>query len=262
MDKPTGHTEALDVDRLLRLHKLTKDVAELCEKQLRTYLEALAPIFRPRRVLGEHIEGVGRESVVEADRNLAELRAMYERVAVRPFELRRELSSPLESVSTQVQLHAWEYVQELHTEHERKTITVRSPLAWVLCFPSTYSLSILKQVLAGRQARDPESVRAFVLRACIMSLLFNKLPALKALFEGLRYHVEVRKSQQLGELPLVTVSAPIRSLRPPDELVLVAAGVAGGNIFEEVLDLDAARRIPDPLRDQVRGILRAHGEDA
>jgi hypothetical protein len=250
----------LNVEQLLHLHNLTKDVSTLCEKQLRIYLEALAPLFRPRRVLGDHVEGTGRESVVGADQNLAELRDVYQRVSGRPFDLRRELMTPLESVSTQIQLYEWEYVQEVRTERDCRNITVRAPLTWVLCYPSTYSLSMLKQVLAGRQDRDPESVRAFVLRACIMNLLFSKQPALSGLFEGLRYHAEVRKSPQFGELPLVTVSAPLRTVRPTDDLVLVATGVAGGNVFEEVLDLDDAREIHDPLRDQLYGILRAHGE--
>jgi len=261
MDTPVGQTQILNVEQLLHLHNLTKDVVTLCEKQLRTYLEALAPLFRPRRVLGDHIEGTGRESVVGADQNFAQLRDMYQRVSSRPFDLHRELVTPLESVSTQIQLYEWEYVQEVHAERDRKSIAVKSPLTWVLCYPSTYSLSMLKQVLAGRQDRDPESVRAFVLRACIMNLLFSKQPALSSLFEGLRYGVEIRKSPQLGDLPLVTVSAPLRTMRPPDNLVSVATGVAGGNVFEEVLDLDGARQMPDPLGEQVYGILRAHGED-
>jgi hypothetical protein len=261
MDKTASPTQVLNVDQLLHLHNVTKDVAKVCEKQLRTYLDAMAPLFRPRRVLGDHIEGTGRESILGADQNLAELREMYQRVSGRPFELRRELPSPLESVSTQIQLYEWEYLQQVRTERDYRIITVRSPLTWVLCYPSTYSLSMLLQVLAGKQDRNPESVRAFVLRACIMNLLFGKQPTLSALFEGLRYHVEVRKSSQLGELPMVTISAPLRSMRPPDDLVVVATGVAGGNVFEEVLDLDGARQMPDPLREQVYGILHAHGED-
>jgi hypothetical protein len=261
MNRPAGQTQALNVERLIHLHNLTSEISRTCEKQLRTYLEALAPLFRPRRVLGDHVEGSGRESIVGADQNLAELREMYQLVAGRPFELRRELPTPLESISTQIQLYEWEYAQEVQTDRERKTITVRSPLTWVLSYPSTYSLSLLKQVLAGRQARDPESIRAFVLRACIMKLLFSKQPALHGLFEGLRYRVEFRKSHELGELPLVTVAAPLHTIRPADDLVLVATGVAGANVFEEVLDLEGARQIPDSLRDQVFGTLRAHGED-
>jgi len=261
MDNALEQGQILDVQQLLRLHNVTNDVTKLCEKQLRDYLEAMAPLFRARRVLGDHIEGAGRESVAGADQNLAELRAMYHRVAGRPFDLRRELPTPLESISTQIQLYEWEYLHEARTENSFKTLTVKSPLTWVLCYPSTYSLSMLLQVLAGRQARDADSVRAFVLRTCIMNLLFAKQPTLTALFEGLRYRVEIRKSLLFGELPVVTVSAPFRTMRPADHLVLVATGLSGGNVFQEVLDLESARQMHDPLRDQVYGILRAHGED-
>jgi len=261
MDNALDQGQVLDVQQLLRLHTITNDVTKLCEKQLRDYLDAMAPLFRARRVLGEHIEGAGRESVAGADQNLAELRELYQRVAGRPFDLRRELSTPLESISTQIQLYEWDYLHEVRTENNYKTVTVKSPMTWVLCYPSTYSPSMLVQVLAGRQARDPDSVRDFVLRACLMNLLFAKQPTLTALFEGLRYRVEVRKSPQFGDLPAVTVSAPFRTMRPPDHLVLVATGLSGGKVFQEVLDLESARQMHDPLRDQVYSILRAQGED-
>ena len=246
MDDAAAQTQVLNVEQLLHLHSVTKDVSKLCEKQLRIYLEALAPVFRPRRVLGDHVEGSGRESVVGADQNLAELREMYERAAGRPFELRRELPTPLESISAQLQVYEWEYVQELRTERDSKTVIVKSPLTWVLCYPSTYSLSMLKQVVAGQQARDPESVRAFVLRACVMSLLFRKQPALFGLFDGLRYRVEIRKSPQLGDLPLVTISGPLRTIRPPDDLVLVATGVAGEAFLKRCLTWMAPARCTTP----------------
>jgi len=125
---------------------------------------------------------------------------------------------------------------------------------------STYSPSVLRQVLAGHHERDQDSVNAFVLRACLMHLLFAKQPTLAALFEGLRYKVEVRKSPHFGELPLVTISAPVATTRPNDSLLFVATGISGRSTFQEVLDIDSARRIPDLLRDQVSRILTGHGE--
>src|SRR5215468_7361819 len=108
MDKPVVPAESLNVDQLLRLHELTKDVSKLCQKQLRSYLDTMALLFRPRRILGDAIEGSERESVGGSDRTLAELRDLYRRVALRPFDLRPELSVPIESVSTQLQMYEWE----------------------------------------------------------------------------------------------------------------------------------------------------------
>jgi hypothetical protein len=88
-----------------------------------------------------------------------------------------------------------------------------------------------------------------------MSELFEKLPALKDLLQGLRFPVTVRRLPQFGELPLVTVSAPFRTFRPDDKLVAMAAGLAGGTSFAEVLDIDSVRNLSDPLREEALAIL-------
>jgi hypothetical protein len=119
------------------------------------------------------------------------------------------------------------------------------------------------QVVAGKQERDAEGVRSFVLRACLMQLQFAKLPELAALFEGLRYRVEVRKSPQLGDLPLVTVSAPVRTVRPADDLLLAATGLSGRTGFEEVIDDHQAAHLADPMQAQILKVLdAANGKDA
>jgi hypothetical protein len=203
------------------------------------------------------MEGAGKESVAGADQNLVELREIYFKACGRPFDLRKELATPLESVATQIQLHEWEYTYEISTERERRAINVVSPLTWVLAYPSAYTYSMLRQVVTGKQERDAESVKSFVLRASLMHLIFTKLPDLTALFEGLRYHVEIRKSPQLGELPLVTVSAPVATVLPPDDLLLRAVGFAGRTSFVEVIDPDHAANIVDPMQIQLQRILSA-----
>jgi len=255
MSQPADTIPSLTHEQLPRLHNLTAEVQKICRGQLRSYLDTLAPLFRPRRVLGERMEGAGKESVVGADQTFAELREIYFKACGRPFDLRKELTSPLESVGTQLGLYEWEYVYEVRTERETRAITVVSPLTWVVAYPSTYSLSMLRQVMAGKQERNADGVQSFVLRACLMHLQFGKLPELKTLFEGLRYRVEVRKSPQLGELPLVTVSAPIRTVRPADDLLVTATALSGRAGFEEVMDDEQAANIADPLQQQILKVL-------
>jgi hypothetical protein len=259
MNPQPGLSQTLDNEQLLHLRSLTKDVSKLCRTQLRDYLTALTPLFRPRRLLGDHIEGSGRESVPDADQNLAELKDLYARVCARPFDIRPELPMPLESVSTQIQLYEWEYAHEVRADRDRTTINVVSPMTWVLGYSSTYTFPVMREMLAAKQERNEESVRSFVLRAGIMHLLFAKNPTLATLFQGLRYQVEVRKSPQLGELPLVTVSAPLRTMRPPDEVLLMATSLSGRTVFEEVLDGTSGSRIRDPLQEQIAVILQQHG---
>ena len=261
MDNPAVSAGALNIEQLLQLHALTKDVSKLCHKQLRGYLDTTALLFRPRRMLGEAMEGSERDFSGSSDRTAAELRDLYKRVALRPFDLRPELAFPLESVSTQIQLYEWEYLHQTNTDRGWRTIRVTSPLTWVIAYSSSYSLSMLRQVLAGQEERNQESVRAFVLRACLMYLHFTKFPAIADLFAGLRYRIEVRHSPELGDLPLVTVSAPFATVRPPDNLVTLASGLAGGASFAEVLDLENARDFQDPLREEITAVFRKHGQD-
>ncbi len=241
----------LDASNLLSLHGVTRDVAQVCLKQLKAHVETIAPLLRPRRFLGDHMEGAGKEGISSADKNLAELQELYRKVAIKPFDLRPELKAPLPSVATQFQFHEWEYGHAAKTPKGWEQIRVTAPLTWVLTFSSPYSLNTLADVVSGNAARDTDAVRDFVLHACLMHELFRKFPSLSDLLAGLRFKVEVRRSPHLGDLPLVTISAPFQTARPGDDLVVMAAGLAGGAKFTEVLDLDSVPQAlrPDPRRD-------------
>ncbi len=261
MENRAASTEALNVEQLLHLHKITKDVSKFCQKQLRAYLDTMSLLFRPRRMLGDAMEGAERESIGGSERIMTELRDLYRRVAIRPFDLRPELRLPLPSVSTQMQLYEWEYVHETKTEGGWRNIKVTSPLTWVVAYSSSYSLSMLRQVLAGKEERNAEAVQAFVLRACLLHLHFAKFPAIAEMLAGLRYRVETQRSPELGDLPLVTISAPFSTVRPPDNLVTIASGLAGGDSFAEVLNLTTVHALTDPLREQIAAIFRTHGQE-
>ncbi len=248
----------LEPAKLLSLHGLTKEVAQMCLRHLKTHVDAMAPLFRPRRYLGDHIDATGKEAVPGADRNLADLQELYARVAVKPFDLRPELRTPVESVTTKFQFDEWEYTHATETDRGWQSIRVIAPLTWVVSYGTSYSLSTLRSVVTGNGQRDVDAVRAFVLRACLMSELFSKIPSLADLLEGLRYKLEVRKSPQLGDLPLVTISAPFRTFRPSDQLVAMASGLAGGASFAEVLDVESVNNLSDPLRDEAIELLRRH----
>ena len=244
-------------DQLARLHGLTQQVETLCRAQLRSYLDALAPLFRPRRLLGNHMEGTGKENVPNADQNLNELRDLFFKACARPFDLRKEMPVPLESVPTQIQVQEWEYRYEVQTERDRRTINITSPLTWVLAYPSAYSFNMVRQVVNGNQEQNVDSLRSFLLRSSMMVLMFTRLPDLTNLFEGLRYKVEIKKCRELADLPLVTVSAPIATLLPADDVLQLASAVSGRSGFVEVIDTNQAANIPDALQDQVSQILQA-----
>jgi len=254
MNELTGAGQPISPEQLGHLHGITQQVEKVCRTQLRSYLDAMAPLFRPRRILGNHMEGSGKESVSGADQNLNDLREVFFKACERPFHLRKELPVPLESVPTQLELNEWEYTYNIQSGRD---ITVVAPLTWVLAYPSAYTHSMVRQFVASKQDRDTEGVRSFVLRASLMHLMFVKLPDLKQLFEGLRYRVEVRRSPLLGDLPFVTLSAPVTTVRPSDELLSRAATLSGRSGFVEVVDPEQAARINDPLQAEISQILES-----
>lgn len=252
------NSQTISSDQLLTLRTVTQALSQSMLARVRAHLDALSLLFRPRRFLGDHMEGTGREAVLGADQNVAELGELYRRVAVKPFDLRPELANPLESVATQFHLHEWEYLHTTQTDRGWQNIRVSTPLMWVLTYASPYSIATLRDVMGGHAQRDTEAVRAFVLRACVIHELFRKTPSLAELLSALRYRVEVKWSPQFGDLPFVTISAPFRTFRPPDNLVALAAGMAGGQAFAEVLDVDSVRSLSDPFRDETLHILGQH----
>src|SRR5579872_5501327 len=53
--------ETYSIQRLLSLRKLTRAIADLLRAELKDYLSALAPLFRPRNVLGDYVQGASKE---------------------------------------------------------------------------------------------------------------------------------------------------------------------------------------------------------
>ncbi len=79
-------------EQLPRLHEVTQQIEKTCKAQLRTYIDALAPLFRPRRVLGNHMEGTDKENVPAADRNMNDLRELFFKACGRPFDLAKRVT--------------------------------------------------------------------------------------------------------------------------------------------------------------------------
>src|SRR6185295_19024398 len=83
------------IQSLLVLRKLTRAIADTVRAQMTEYLTTLAPLLRPKLVLGDYIQGGSKESTRRADKAFKDLQALYEGVSsTRPFNLPRELTPP------------------------------------------------------------------------------------------------------------------------------------------------------------------------
>jgi hypothetical protein len=80
------------------------------------------------------------------------------------------------------------------------------------------------------------------------------------IFKALRYKLSVTTQPEFGGLPLTCVSAPIFTVRPPDEVIIETTELTGSDAFEEVIDLEGLATLRDPMKDSLVELARAHGE--
>src|SRR5919109_2504822 len=238
MEELSSAQRTLTFEQLAELREKTEAIAQFLQKQLKTHLETLRPLLAPRRLLGKYV-GV-KEEVVGADRAFAQLQEKYKEVCGKPFALPAELEEgPLALVDNRPELYPWEYTHQAKSERETRTVTITSPVHWVLTYSSEYSLSQLVQTMAGKEQRRSDSIRQFVVNALVMHAMLAKFPGIIQLLTDLRYEIRTEKSPGLGELPLVTIRSCLPSFRPPDSLILAATRLSGIPAFIELIDIDA-----------------------
>jgi hypothetical protein len=237
---------SITLDRLRDLRRVTQAMSEDLEKELRGYLETLAPIVRPKRLLGDLIAGESTETYPDSEKAFQELQELFRRVSERPFRLRPTLPKPIPSIRVRLEIYPWEEVWE--PAGGGRGLAIVSPFAWTLTFPGACSLRDLRRMLAGDEARDENKIHQLVLNACILHLLIERTPGLASILAGLRYSVETRRAADLGELPIPVVRSEVGSVRPPAQVMVDAAAFAGQDLFEEVIDPNALETLQDPLR--------------
>jgi hypothetical protein len=250
-------TEEFSISRLLFLRKVTRSVSDYLTAQLKEQLNTISSLLRPRRLLGDYIESGSPEQVIDADKNFTALNEIYAQAAGKPFELPRPLRSPLKPIGLALEIYPWEYRHEIQMGGSSKIVTITSPVRFVLSYASGLSLSRLRQGIIGKEEQKQEDVREFVIRTCLMRLMFGKYSGISNLFRALRWEVSTETSPDLGGLRLTTLTAPLASMLPPDHLIIESTEMSGMSLFEEVVDVDALSQVHDPLVQKVEAIVAA-----
>ena len=256
MEESRNPTIALTFEQLADLRVKTEVLSQFLQKQLRTYLETLRPLFSPRRLFGKYVGG--KEEVDSAEKSFGQLRTQYQQICGNPFSLPQDLEiDALADTDTRVELYPWEYTHVVSSVKETKSLTITAPGRWVLTYNSPYTLSQLRQVMSTQQERRAVSVRQFIVSALVMGLLLEKFSGLAQIFTDLRYQITREKCPGLGTLPLVTLTSCVPSFRPPDDLLLTATRFSGVPAFIELIDIDAVPVLQDPLRLRFEQILQS-----
>ncbi len=255
MGEGSSAAKALTVDQLAELRQRTEAIAGLLRSQLQAHLETLRPLFAPRRLLGRYADR--KEDVVGSEKAVTQLRERLAEVCGAPLSLTPELDEDmLGRIDNRPELYPWEYTYEPKGEGEAKTLTITSPVRWILTYASGSPLSQVRQAVAGKHERRSDSLRQFVINALVMRLLLDKNPGIGQLLTDLRYQVQVDKCPGLGALNFVTVRACLPSFRPADNLILMATRFSGVSNFVELIDIDAVHALEDPLKPRIEELLR------
>jgi hypothetical protein len=251
--------ESFTIERVQALRRLTRAVSDTLRDQVTSYLSTLSPLFRPRRVLGEHIRGAEKEPMKGADRAFREMQALFDSVArAQPFTLARELKSPVEVSSVALEIHPVEYQHEVRAGEDTRTVTVRSPLAWVLSY-SGYGPGILPDLLAHRSGAN-EELYEWLLHQLVLHAVVSNQPGLTDILSRLHFPVSFLKEPACGNVLFTRIASPLSTVRPPDNVIMQSVELSGMDAFEEVINVDDIGRMDDPLKSRLIEIARSHGE--
>jgi len=250
--------ESWNIQTLISLRRVTRAIADLVHGQLKDYLSALSPLFRPTTVFGEYIQGGAKEVSVAATKAFQELQGVYGSAAsAKPFGLSKELKPPLEIVRSPLELNPMDYPYVLKNAGETQTVLITSPLKWVLRY-SDFAPGRLKQLLADPHRTDSDSSR-FVLHYSVLHVVTARQTGATQILDALHFDVNSTRVAEFGELPITCIASSVPTLRPPDEVIIESTTMTGRDVFEEVVDVPGIQNMPDPFKDRLIELIKSHG---
>jgi hypothetical protein len=245
-----------NIQSLLALRKLTRAIADAVRTQITEHLTTLTPLFRPHTVLGDHIIGGVKESTRRAEQAFKEVQALHDAIApTKPFNLRRELTSPINFAPSGLEITPVDYVHVVQAGSEARRITVRRPLTWTLSYAG-FSPARLAD-LADPKVRG-EELQRFIISYLLLHAVTTHQRGLTQIFEALRLPITTAKTPEFGDLPLTRIGVAVSTFRPADTVVLESAELTGIDAFEEVVNVEDIARLTDPLKDRLVEIARPH----
>jgi hypothetical protein len=237
-----------DIDQLLKLRKLTRTIADQLTRELRSHLSTLTPLLNPKSVFGEHIRGGSKITGKSAAQAMEELHSLYQNIHhSKPFSLRSRFDTPITLLAASLEMQPAFYSYTATAESGSKTISITSPLKWILSFEGFGPFRLTELLTATVDAAGPK-LQECVLHSLLLHLTLQKRPGVRKLLQALRFKVTTEHLPEFGKLPLVMISAPLSTLRPPDRTIVESTEISGTMQFEEVVDSGAIENIEDPVK--------------
>jgi hypothetical protein len=251
--------EDRSVQELLALRRLTRAISETLKSQLKEYLAALAPLFRPKSVLGDYVQGGPKEMVKGADAAFKELQGLYEALAAQSkvFSVPANLKAPIEVIGSSLEITPMEYPYEAKTGGQTKSITVTCPFKWVLSYGG-FAPKPLEAFRSDREEGDSELQR-FLIHHLLLGVIVSRQPGLAKILDSLHFPTGSGPLEGFGDLPATHISSCISTVRPPDAVIIESTEVSGTAAFEEVVNVDDIDQIRDPLKERLIDLVKSEG---
>lgn len=245
---------------LLVLRKLTRAIADVVRVQMTDYLATLAPLLRPKMVLGDHVEDGTKESTRRSDKVFKDLQALYDSISgTKPFNLPRELSLPLRLVGSGLEITPVDTALPIKSGSDMRTIMVRSPLTWTLTYsgyPPTRLPDLLKIKL-----QTGEELTQLVVSYLLMHVVITNSPGLMSVFDALHFPITTVTVPEFGPLPITRIGVAVSTTRPSDDVILQSAELTGMDAFEEVVNVRDLSNLRDPLRQRLLDLAKQHAPE-
>lgn len=243
----------INLDNYADLRDISRQFCGTLQSQAAGYLETVRLLFRPGAVFGPYIAGSHKDNPRDAAVAYASYKAYFAEVAAtKPLSLDPAVPDALEIPFATPVLNPFTYSHEITTRTGPKTVTVTSPLRWVLSFPD-FPLARFRE-LAAAPKRSAEDLKPFALNYAALHFVVTRNPRLLALFEALRFPITSEQIAGLGDFPVLVLHAPAGAVRPPDDVIAQVVKYSGIDAVEEVLDSDQWSNLVDPIAEQYKPV--------
>lgn len=245
--------EPITLDNYADLRDTSRQFRGTLQAQLNGHLETVRHLFRPAAVFGQYLVGSHKDSPRDAATAVAQFRTFFaEAVLAKPFMLDQELGDTMELSTGTPVLNDFVYTHEIETRAGARTVSVTSPLQWVLSFPEHRYSRLLE--LTHTAKRDVDALHAIAAHFAALHFTVLRNPRIQELFQALRFPISSERVPQLGAFPVLMVRAPAGTVRPPDEVIGQVCRYSGVDTVEEILDYEAWTNLKDPFAEQFAGV--------
>jgi hypothetical protein len=222
----------------------TRALIQQIQPRLADHIMAVKENFRPGALFGSAI--TGNKDVKDGPAAWLAFTKQFKEIAA-SLHMEPELPTSIEINSTTPALFPFSYRYALVDTDQPRKVMVKNGLRFVLSFPE-YPFDALVS-LAGNLNRKKE-LREAVLHYAVLNAVVMQNRRLLALFEDLAFPIRTEKVEGLGETPITTITAPVATVRPPDDVITLICEYSGADVIEEVADFEALAEVRHPYAER------------